>query len=71
MPAKVSYWYLLTNSITNCFSSSSKEMDHLVKASEYELDIIRLIKKMKVVERSLSKRELLEPFKPKMLKLAT
>lgn len=40
-----------------------------MKAGEQEIDIVSLVKKLKVVERTLKKKELLGSFKPKILKM--
>ena len=60
------YWWI-SNPLTNCLSSSVSAADKLVTDAEYELDIVKLVRKLKVVERSLKKKELLKIFQPKIL----
>jgi len=48
-----------------------KSARKLVMAGELELDIVRLIKKLKVAERSLRKKELWKDFKPKVFETQT
>ena len=57
--AKVSNWYWVSNFITNKLFKSAESADNLVKAGERELDIVKLVKKMKVVERTLAKKKML------------
>lgn len=69
--ANVSNSYWISNFITNKCFKGVESADNLVKAGERELDIVRLVKKIKVAERSLTKKKLLQPFEPKILKLDT
>jgi hypothetical protein len=61
--ANVSNWYWLSNWLTNCLSTKLKQAHNLVQTAEMELDIVRLVKKMKVSERSITKKVGLPPFK--------
>lgn len=68
-PVYVSNWYWVSNPVLDCFFSPTRSVSKMVEAGEEEVDIVYFLKKLKVAERSLNKKELLEPFKPKVLKM--
>lgn len=68
-PAYVSKWFWLSNPVLDCCFPPTRNASKMVAAAEHEVDIVSFLKKMKVIERNLKKKALLEPFKPKVLKM--
>lgn len=58
--AKVPWYYWISNPILNCFFPKLKEANELVMEGERELDVVSLVKKLKVTERTLEKRNILK-----------
>ena len=55
----------------NYFVEEAKNASKLVGCGEIELDIVRLVKKLDVIERTLKKKGKMVTFKPKKLELET
>ena len=58
--AKVPWYYWISNPILDSFFPKLKEASELVMEGERELDVVSLIKKLKVSERTLEKRNILK-----------
>ena len=67
--AAVSKWFWVSNPALDYCFGPSRRASKMVEAAENEVDIVHFLKKLKVTERNLKKHALLEPFKPKILKL--
>jgi len=57
---KISYWFYVRNSLLYWWLPHLKREKEVVKEGERELDVVRLLKKMKIVERTLKRKELME-----------
>ena len=58
--AKVPWYYWISNPILDSSFPKLKEASELVMEGERELDVVSLIKKLKVSERTLEKRNILK-----------
>jgi hypothetical protein len=70
-PARVPWVYWLSNPVLNFFWPSLKQSAELVAEGERELDVVTLLKKLKIVERTLKKKNLYREFQSKVLRMRT